>query len=49
MKQSGFCFQIEEATGLNIFPQLDEAIESVVKIDVATWPSFKLDPDDKDE
>ena len=40
---------VEEATGLNIFPQLDEAIESVVKIDVATWPSFKLDPDDKDE
>ena len=40
---------VEAATGINFFPQLDEAVESVVNIDVTTWPALKLDEDDKDE
>ena len=40
---------VEAATGINFFPQLDEAVESVVNIDVTTWPALKLDDDDKDE
>ena len=41
---------VEAATGLNIFPKLYESVESVVKIDVTTWPSLKLESlDDKGE